>query len=117
MRVLSTCWACSAGAFSNLIVMFGCSLWNAAAIFFICGSLPTQEKNVTVCGVVGSFTGPGPLPMLVSGFFPSLPHAATLSDVARANATIAAVLQGLWNLTTSAPYYSLSGSYGALNGC
>ena len=42
------------------MVMFGCSLWNSAAIFFIWGSLPTQEKNVTVWGSEGSLTFPFP---------------------------------------------------------
>jgi hypothetical protein len=82
MRVVSTCPACSAGTFSNLMVMFGCSSWNCFASFFIVGELPTQEKNVTVVGSLGSGTGPAPWPcwVLPGEFSVSPPHPARLSD-------------------------------------
>lgn len=104
MRVLSTCCACSAGAFSNLMVMFGCLSWNSAAIFFIWGSLPTQEKNVTVCGEAGSATGPAPLPTSVFGRSAPPPHDARLRDAASANAMTAGADRDPWILTTPAPY-------------
>src|SRR4051812_34559727 len=87
MRVVRTCPACSAGTFSNLIVILGCSLWKSAANFFIVGWLPTQEKNVTVVGSVGSSTGPSPSPWVVfAGVV--LPESSSLPQAARPDATI-----------------------------
>src|SRR4051812_25094187 len=108
MRVVRTSPAFSAGAFSNLIVMLGCWAWNSSANFFIVGWLPTHEKKVTVVGDVGSFTGPGPWPIvsLAGSLGPLplsslLPHAARLTDVASARVTTAGTFQDL--LTLIAP--------------
>src|SRR3954447_25973802 len=69
--------ASSAGTFWNLIVILGCSRWKSRASFFIVGSVPTQDANVTVTGLVGSETAPEPAPW-VAAFLPGLlPHAAS----------------------------------------
>src|SRR4051794_5053364 len=70
------------------MVMFGWSLWKSAANFFIVGSEPTHEEKVTVVGVVGSFTGPWPLPALVSGLLP-LPQATSALESVKAVTTCA----------------------------
>src|SRR5438067_1784112 len=44
----------SAETFWNLMVTLGCSSWNWAASFFICGESPTHEENVMVTGLAGS---------------------------------------------------------------
>src|SRR4051794_18287868 len=86
--------ASSAGTFWNLIVMFGCSRWKSAASFFIVGSLPTQDANVTVTGLVGSGTAPEPAPRVVFSLPELLPHAAraTVATIA-AEAPKARILQ------------------------
>src|SRR5205085_2850906 len=97
MRVLRTLLACSAGTFSNLIVIIGCSLWKSAANFFIVGWLPTQEKNVTVVGSVGSLTTPSPSPWVVSPelFASSPPQAASAVDAIRNDASTASAFADL----------------------
>src|SRR3982751_2406368 len=91
--VVSFWLALSALTFSNLMVMFGWSLWKSAANFFIVGSPPTHEENVTVTGDVGSLTGPSPLPALVFGASP-LEQATSAPDRAR-TATSCAFLETL----------------------
>src|SRR5215212_5773408 len=99
MRVVSTCAACSAGTFWNLMVMLGCCSWNSLASFFISGELPTHEKKVTVVGSVGSWTAPAPSP-LGSGAGPlesSLPQAARPMDVIERRATTEAAFRYEFN--------------------
>ncbi len=100
IRVDSTCPACSAGTFSNLIVMFGCSSSNSLAIFFISGWLPIHEKNVTSVGSVGSCTGPWPSPLGSLGAS-SPPQATRPKDMREAAATSASAFRDTLNLTES----------------
>src|ERR687889_2418315 len=77
----------------------------SAASFFISGSLPSHEKNVTVVGDVGSLTGPAPSPFWESpdGSSESLPHAARPKDEMVTRAATTAAFRDSLNLTESAP--------------
>src|SRR3954447_18190621 len=83
------------------MVVWGCSLWNSAASFFISGEFPTHEKNETSVGSVGSCTGPGPSPFgSCSGPSELLPpQAARPKEVIDMTATTAATLRDSLNLT------------------
>src|SRR4051812_14633666 len=85
--------------------MFGCSLWNLAAVFFMSGELPIHEKKLTSVGLVGSLTGPSPCPCwLLSLLDPESPPQAARPVEARARIAMAAGgLNELESLTEPAP--------------
>src|SRR4051812_16761912 len=85
------------------MVIIGCCWWNSAAIFFISGSLPSQGKNVTVVGEVGSATGPWPSPFGGPDGLSGPPQAARLIGATAAAAAAAATFRDSLNLTESAP--------------
>src|SRR4051794_3094527 len=103
MRVDRTCPACSAGTFSNLIVMFGWSASNSLASFFISGLLPTQEKKETSVGSVGSLTAPSPWPFGSSVESLDPPHATRVNDAIATNVAAAVDFRDSLVLTEPAP--------------